>query len=84
MKETKIIREALKTCNWTQTALAEKMGYTDQACVASRLSGNSMRVDTFVKMLEVMGYEVVVKSTSPTLNKNTWKVTVGEAAASED
>ena len=76
MKETKIIREALKSCNWTQKTLAEKMGYTDQACVASRLAGNSMRVDTFVKMLEVMGYEVIVKSASSAQSKDAWKVTL--------
>ena len=74
MKETQIIEEAMKTCGWTQKTLAEKMGYTAQSCVASRLRGNSMRVDTFVKMLSLMGYKVVVESTSPNVNKNKWEV----------
>lgn len=33
-----------------------------------------MRVDTFVKMLSAMGYEVVVKSNSPQKNKNQWTI----------
>lgn len=75
MKETQIIDAAMKTCGWTQKVLADKMGYTAQSCVASRLRGNSMRVDTFVKMLSLMGYRVVVESTSPNANKNKWEVT---------
>lgn len=78
MKETQIIEEAMKTCGWTQKTLAEKMGYTAQSCVASRLRGNSMRVDTFIKMLSLMGYKLIVESNSPTANKNKWEVSLSQ------
>lgn len=74
MTEKDIIREAMKSIGWTQDTLAEQMGYKTQSAVANRLSGASMRVDTFVKFLEVMGYEVVVRSKSPQVNKNKWVV----------
>lgn len=74
MNEKDIIREAMKMCGWTQETLAEKLGYATQSAVSNRISGKSMRVDTFVKFLSTMGYEVVVKSMNPTKNKNVWVV----------
>lgn len=74
MKEKDIIKEAMKTCGWNQEQLALACGYKTQSAIGNRLSGNSIRVDTFVKLLSAMGYEVIVKSTSPTTNKNTWVV----------
>lgn len=76
MNEKDIVREAMKSCGWTQDILAEALGYKSQSSVSNRLNGSSMRVDTFVKFLSAMGYEVVVKSKSPNSNKNKW--TVGE------
>lgn len=78
MKETDIITEALKSCGWTQKTLAEALGYPTQSCISSRIHGKSMRVDTFVKFMNAMGYEVVVRSTSPTINKNKWTITLDE------
>ena len=78
MNEKDIIREAMKTCGWTQETLAEKLGYGSQSAVSNRINGKSMRVDTFVKFLSTMGYEVVVKSVNPTKNKNSWVVTEEE------
>ena len=72
MNEKEVLREALKSCGWTQTTLAEKMGYSSQSSISGRLTGNSLRVDTFVRMLDVMGYEVVVRSKSPKVNPNKW------------
>lgn len=74
MNEKDIIRAAMKTCGWTQETLAEKLGYTTQSSVSSRLNGSSMRVDTFVKFLKVMGYQVKIVSTSPNANKNQWVI----------
>lgn len=75
MNEKDIIREAMKTLGWSQDTLREKLGYSTQSSVSSRLNGSSMRVDTFVKFLAAMGYRVVVESTSPNSNKNKWEVT---------
>ena len=74
MNEKDIVKEAMKTLGGNQTQLAEATGYKTQSAVSSRLTGNRMRVDTFVKMLSAMGYEVVVKSTSPQKNKNQWTI----------
>lgn len=73
MKDTEIIKEALKSVNWNQTQLAEALGLATQSAVSSRLTMNksSMRVDTFVKFLNAMGYEVIVKSKNRD-NKNMW------------
>ena len=80
MKASDIIREAMKTNGWSQKTLAKQAGYIDkdgegmQTAVSNRINGNTMRVDTFVKFLNTMGYELVVKSTNPNTNKNEWKV----------
>lgn len=80
MKSNEVIREAMKACGWSQKTLAEKTGYVGkdgtgaQTAVSSRINNNKMRVDTFVKFLNAMGYELVVKSTNPNTNKNEWKV----------
>ncbi len=77
MNEKSILMEAMKSVGWTQKTLAESVGLNSQQAVGNRLTtGKSMRVDTFVKMLSAMGYEVVVQSKSPNVNKNRW--TVGE------
>ena len=72
--EKQILREVMTDCGWTQAVLAEKMGYASQSAVANRISGGNVKVDTFVKLLDCMGYEVVVRSKSPNLNKSTWIV----------
>lgn len=74
MNEKDIITAAMKTCGWTQKELAAKAGYNTQSAISNRLGGKSMRVDTFVKLLSAMGYEVMVQSTSPKKNKNKWIV----------
>lgn len=75
MNEKEIIREAMRSLGWSQETLKEKLGYSSQSSVSSRLNGSSMRVDTFVKFLSAMGYKVVVESTSPNTNKNKWEIT---------
>lgn len=80
MKSGDVVKEAMKTMGWTQKTLAKQMGYLDkdgegmQTAVGNRLSGNKMLVGTFVKFLDAMGYELVVRSTNPNANKNEWKV----------
>lgn len=74
MNEKDIITAAMKSCGWTQKELATQAGYNTQSAISNRLGGKSMRVDTFVKLLSAMGYEVIVRSTSPNTNKNRWVV----------
>ncbi len=80
MKSNEIVKEAMKSMGWSQKTLAKQAGYIGddgegmQTAVSNRINGNTMRVDTFVKFLSVMGYELVVRSTSPNTNKNEWTV----------
>jgi ribosome-binding protein aMBF1 (putative translation factor) len=74
MNEKDIVKEAMKTCGWSQETLAHMCGYKTQSAVSSRLQGSSMRVDTFAKLLSAMGYKIVIKSKSPNTNKNEWEV----------
>ena len=78
MNEKDIIKLAMKSCGWNQEVLAQKCGYKTQSAISNRINGKSLRVDTFVKILSAMGYEVVIKSTSPNTNKNQWKIDVSE------
>lgn len=47
--------------NTTQIQLAERLGYSNQSGLACRLKGKSIHVDTFVKIMNSLGYSVVVK-----------------------
>lgn len=74
MTEKEIIKEALKSCGWSQETLAVACGYKHPSAISNRLQGSSMRVDTFAKFLSAMGYKIVIKSKNPNANKNEWEV----------
>ena len=78
MNEKNIITEAMKSLGWNQTVLAEKCGYATQSAISNKVNGKSLRVDTFAKILDAMGYEIVVKSKSSNSNKNQWKISIDE------
>lgn len=62
MNEKEIIRAAMSEGGVTQKELAEALKLSGQQAVGNMLSRkNSMRLDNFVKMLDAMGYAVVVK-----------------------
>ena len=74
MTEKDIVREIMKNKGISQKELAKLLGYNTQSGVAERLAGKSMRVDTFVSFLEVLGYKLVVVSNSPNKDKSKWVV----------
>ena len=45
----------------TLEILRERMGYKTISGVSERLKGKSIKVDTFVRFLDALGYELVVK-----------------------
>lgn len=60
--EKQIIRDAMAADGITQKELAEALGLVGQQSVGNMLTRkNSMRLDNFVKMLDAMGYAVVVR-----------------------
>lgn len=69
MKETKIVKDIMEnsTPKVTLEVLRDRTGYKTISGVSERLKGQSMKVDTFVKFLDALGYELVVqpKTTRP-------------------
>lgn len=62
MNEKEIIKTAMAADGITQKELAEALGWNSQQSVGNMLTRkNSMRLDNFVKLLNEMGYEVVVR-----------------------
>lgn len=62
MKSSEVVRTAMSSAGMTQVNLAAKMGYKTQSGVSNALAReNGMRVDVFVKMMNAMGYDVVVR-----------------------
>jgi antitoxin component HigA of HigAB toxin-antitoxin module len=62
MKSNEVVRAAMSADGMTQANLAAKMGYKTQSGIGNALSReNGMRVDVFVKMMNAMGYDVVVR-----------------------
>lgn len=62
MKSNEVVRAVMSADGITQMELANKLGYKTQSGVGNALSReNGMRVDVFVKMMNAMGYDVVVR-----------------------
>ena len=69
MKDKDIVREAMKKTGFTQVDMQKALNLKSQSSISTYLKGDSMRVDTFVKLLNVMGYSVRV-----TNGENEWTV----------
>ena len=78
MSEKEIITAAMKACGLNQETLAVKAGYKTQSAISNRLGGKSMRVDTLVKILGAMGYEVVVRGSAVGAESHEWTVSYSE------
>ena len=62
MKAKEIIKTAMSTDKITQKELAEAIGLKSQQAIGTLLvREHGLRLETFLKMLDVMGYEVVVR-----------------------
>lgn len=62
MKAQEIITTAMKAGNVTQKELATALGFESQQAIGNIVTRNkSIKVDTFVKMLNEMGYKVIVR-----------------------
>lgn len=74
MNEKEILSNAMKARGYTQTMLAEAAGLKRQSNVSEMLRGRSLRVDNFVKLLNAMGFDLVVKDRNSGNKENVWKV----------
>lgn len=62
MKANEIVQKIMETDGITQKKLAEALGFSAPQYVGNMLyRKNGMRADNLVKMLNVMGYEVVIR-----------------------
>lgn len=62
MKFQEIIRSAMKSTGTTQKRLAEKLGYkSGPSAISVPLTRDDIYAGTLVRMLNAMGYEVVVR-----------------------
>lgn len=63
MTATQAANEIRESIGISQKKLAEKMELKSQQAAFNMLNAkNGMRVDNFVKMMEIMGYDVVVRN----------------------
>ena len=56
-----MIREAMALSGVSQTQLAETLGYKRQSSIANLFAQSSLRVANMVKLLDAIGYDVIVK-----------------------
>ena len=63
MNEIKIITDIMEnsTPKVTLDVLRDRLGYKTVSGVSERLRGKSIKVDTFAKFLDALGYEVIVQ-----------------------
>lgn len=61
MNANEIIKDLIKRSDFTQTTLAKAMGYSNQSSIANRLNKNDMGVSLLVKMLDILGYDLVIQ-----------------------
>ena len=74
MNEKDIVRAAMSARGITQKMLAEQAGLKYQSNVSEMLGSRSLRVDNFVKLLNAMGFDVIVKDRNGKNRENEWKV----------
>ena len=63
MNEIAIIKDIMEnsTPKVTLDVMRDRLGYKAVSGVSERLRGKSMKVDTYVKFLDALGYEVIVQ-----------------------
>lgn len=63
MNEIKIIQDIMEnsTPKATLDVLRDKLGYKTVSGVSERLRGKSIKVETYIKFLDALGYELVVQ-----------------------
>ena len=62
MNASEIVKKAMKADGITQKELAAALDLSSQQSIGNMLARrNGMRIDNFVKMMDKMGYEIVVR-----------------------
>ncbi len=75
MTASELIKAVMKEKGYSNQKLASDMGYNTASYVSEKLRRkNGLRVDWFVKMLNEMNCEIIVRDTIG--NKNQWELTL--------
>lgn len=74
MNEKEILREAMKARGFNQTVLAKAANLKRQTNVSEMLRGSSLQVKNFLKLLNAMQFDVVVRDRNST-NRTEWVLT---------
>lgn len=63
MNEIEIIKDIMKnsTPKVTLDVLRDRLGYNAVSGVSERLRGKSIKVETYIKFLDALGYELIVQ-----------------------
>lgn len=61
MTEHEVAKKVMKDSGTTQVQIAEAVGMKSQGAVGNWLQGKSMRVDNLVRLLDVCGYDLIVR-----------------------
>ena len=71
MNQSEIIRAVMKEKGYTYAALAKKLGYDNPSMISGKLlRGNGMRTDWFLRMLNAMDCDIIIKDRIG--SKKTW------------
>lgn len=82
MTASELIKAVMKEKGYSNQKLASDMGYSTASYVSEKLRRKKgLRVDWFVKMLNEMNCEIIVRDTIG--NKNQWILTLGEENKNE-
>lgn len=74
MTEKEIVRAAIKARGMTQQAVAEACGYSRQSNLTRLFASESMKVDSFLMLMDVLGFDVIVKDRDENSAANTWRL----------
>lgn len=74
MNEKEVVKAAMAARGYNQAMLADAAGLKRQSNVSEMLRGKSLRVDSFVKLMNAMGFDVIVKDRNGKNSENQWKV----------
>lgn len=77
MNEKEILREAMKVRGYNQTVLAKAANLKRQTNVSEMLRGSTIQVKNFLKLLNVMQFDVVIRDRNST-NRTEWVLTPSE------
>ena len=61
MTPSELIYKLLKDTKTTQTELAKSLGYKSAAAISNRLNRGTMNMDSFMEILNALGYEMIVR-----------------------